>query len=144
MAHAKFIASIKFLVTPCGSNTLYMIFMNQNYTSGICLIQGSWVDFPNYINALNCGIWMNGFCNNFPHHYRRGIQTFLCDIYYGVTCIKRLLYALEHGHWSDDSKNDMMEAFNFSELYEIARKDPTNTSLVVFSNGIFRYNSNPE
>ena len=117
---AKRYATFKLLVTPTGSNTLNCLFMNTNYTTGVCFIYSRDYDFALAFTMIVFKIWANGFCNSFYHNVI-GINN--CNIFYGLTCIKRLLYALNNSVWPSETFNDMHEAFNLTEINNVMKKN---------------------
>ena len=110
---ANIFASIKLLVTPAGSHTIYMIFMNRNYTAGICLIQSEWIDLPNYITGYNNEIWINGFCNNWRHF---DYTPHNCSISIGMRTLNNLYNAVIHQKWDNESEINMTKAFDFDAI----------------------------
>ena len=133
---ARKTATYKMWVTPSGSNTIYMIFMNRKYQTGICILQSKRIDFPNYVSAINCEIWMNGVSHNFLHHSKMPHN---CNVPYTLTCIGRLLHALEKGEWPREAYNDSMEAFNFTDLYSFMKKHPKQVRGYVFMKDHYSY-----
>ena len=130
---AKFYASIKLLVAPSGSNIVHTIFMNGNYTTGVCIIQSDNLDWSNYLAALICGIWMNGIVNTYKHWDTDNEHN--CTIPYAITSIRRLLHALEYGNWGEDYKNDMEEVFNFKGIFNLVNKNPNTHGQIFYHNG---------
>ena len=133
---AKNIASIKLWVTPSGSHTIYMMFMNRNYTTGICLIQSEWIDLPNYISAVNFQICAIGFCHKWKHHKH---YPQICNIYNGIYCIQALLYILINNKWPKNIENNFMQAFNFSEIYKITKENISLLRYFTFQNHAIGY-----
>ena len=133
---AQFYASIKLLVAPSGSNIVHTVFMNGNYTTGVVIIQSDNLDWANYLGAFICGIWMNGIVNTYKHWDKSLNHN--CTIQYGVTCIRRMLHALEYGNWGDDYQNDMEEVFDFKGIYKLIKEDPNN-HLQIFYNGSHKF-----
>ena len=124
------------LVAPSGSNIIYSIFMNGNYTTGVCLIQSLHVDYANNMGALICEIWMIGFVNTFSHWDTSHEHN--CTISYGITCIRRMLHALEYGSWGYNYQKDMAEVFDFPGIFKLVKQDP-NTKLLIFYKKGYRF-----
>ena len=121
MEISKTFATFKLLVAPSGSNTVNMLYMNRNFTTGLCLIYSYAADFAILANALLAEIWTNGFCNYWDQFDADSIHN--CDVYYGITCIRRLLYALSFHKWPDSTYDDMKEAFDFPTIYNMTREN---------------------
>ena len=138
---AKEFASYKMMVAPSGSNTVNMLYMNRNYSCGICLIHAKTADYPIYANSLMAQIWAIGFCNNWTQ-FDIGIH--YCDIPYGLTCIKRLVYALKYHRWPESCYNDMFEAFDFQTIYNITLSNLRLSRLISVENGTFTYPLNKQ
>ena len=130
------IASIKLWVTPSGSNTIYMMFMNRNYTTGICLIQSIRIDLPNYISAISFQICAIGFTHNWDHHEQK---PHLCNIPDGIYCIKSLYYLLINRKWPPRINTNFMEAFNFKDIYNITKENVSLLRHFVIKNGTMTY-----
>ena len=133
---AKTFATFKFLVAPSGSNTVNMLYMNRNYTTGICLIHSISADFAIFANVLMAEIWTTGFCNYWEQHH---IGVHNCDIYYGITCIKRLIYALQFNRWPNSTFNDMKEAFDFPEICKLTKQNSTISRMIYIGNEKYHY-----
>ena len=116
---AQNIATYKILISPPGSKLYYQIFMNPNFQCGICMISSLLIDGPNYGLGLAYEIWQIGFCNKFDHFARWKP----CNIYYGLTSIKRLLHAVENGKWPENTFEDMREVFNLTEIFNESKNN---------------------
>ena len=130
-------ATFKLLVAPSGSNTVNMIYMNRNYTTGICLIHSNAADYAIFAHALVSELWANGFCNYWGQH-QRGIAN-NCNIPYGLTCIRRLLYALKFKNWPKSTFNDMKEAFDFPTINALTKKNYKVSRLIEIKNQSYFY-----
>ena len=133
---AKTFATFKLLVAPSGSNTVNMLYMNRNYTTGICLIHSISADYPIFTNSLMAQIWVNGFCNYWAQHHR-GYHK--CNIFYGITCIKRMLYALKFNCWPNSAYDDMREAFDFPIIHNLAKENYSISRIITIKNGTYTY-----
>ena len=130
-------ATIKLLVTPSGSHTIYMIFMNRNYTVGICLIQSEWIDLPNYITAYNNEIWMNGFCHSWKHHDNSPHN---CSIEIGIRTVSNLYYAITSHKWNEEGEINTIEAFDFEKIKTLTKNNCLATELMYMkNNSVFYY-----
>ena len=134
---ANVFSTVKLLVTPSGSHTIYMIFMNRNYSVGICLIQSDWIDLPNYISAYNNEIWMNGFCHTWQHH---DCSPHNCSIDTGIQMINNLYHAIMNNKWDNNIDPNMREAFDFKTIEKLAKKNYNETqAMYMRNNTIFYY-----
>ena len=133
---SKNMASIKLLVTPSGSHTIYMMFMNRNYTTGICLIQSEWIDLPNYISAVNFQICAIGFSHQWEH-FDHSPQ--ICNIYNGLYCVQALYYILLNKKWPSNIENYFTNAFNFQDIYEITKMNISTIRCFTFQNCTIGY-----
>ena len=133
---SKEFASFKYVVAPSGSNCVNMLYMNRNYTTGICLIHSKVADYPIYSNVLDSQIWAIGFCNYWGQ-FEKGTNN--CDILFGLYCIKKLLYALTFGKWPKFSYEYMTEAFNFEFLYNLAENNILESRLISINNSKYFY-----
>ena len=111
---AQTVASIKILVSPSGSKLYNSIYMNFNYTTGICIINSNKIDSPNYAMGLSLGIWQIGYTHKYEHY----AKWWNCSIPYGLICLKRLLYVVDHGKWPNDTFDQMKEVFNLTKLFK--------------------------
>ena len=130
-------ATFKLLVAPSGSNTVNMIYMNRNYTTGICLIHSNAADYAIFAHVLVSELWANGFCNSWGQHQYGTTNN--CDIPYGLTCIHRILYALKFKNWPNSTFNDMKEAFDFPTINALAKKNYQVSRLIEIKNQTYNY-----
>ena len=133
---AKTVATFKVWIAPSGSMLMNMIYMNFNKTTGLCMICSECVDYPNCGLAITLDIWTISFTNNFRHHSKGGG---LCDVSYGITCVRRLLYAIKNGKWPEESKDDMFEAFDLNETKSIMNNNNSKLVEVKSVNGSYVY-----
>ena len=133
---AQQFASIKLLVTPSGSHTNYLIFMQRNFSCGICLIQSEWIDLPNFISAFNNQIWMNGFCNTWRHHDRKPHN---CNLTLGLECLSNLYYAILNHKWNNKALTTTQNAFNFEEIIKMAKLNYLEIRLLSMKNNTIHY-----
>ena len=124
---ARTVASFKLWCAPSGSMMHNMVFMNSNYTSGVCLISSKRIDYANYAVVSQQYIWINGISSTAGIADKRG---FCVDMFYGETCIRRLLYALEYKSWPSDTFNDMRGVVNFDYLMPIMKENVKNNITV--------------
>ena len=133
---AKTVATFKVWVAPSGSMLMNMIYMNFNKTTGLCMICSDCVDYPNCGLAVTLDIWTISFTNKFLHHVIGGG---CCDVSYGLTCVRRILYAVKYGKWPDDYKNDMFHAFDLNETKKIMNNNVSTLVQVKSINGSYVY-----
>ena len=98
------IASYKLWCAPSGSMMHNIVYMNRNKKCGVCLISSRRIDYANYGVASQMNLWLNAISSTARIDDKRG---FSVDLYYGSTCIRRLLYAMKNGKWPDDTFQDM-------------------------------------
>ena len=118
---SKSIASTKMLIAPSGSKLMNILFMNQDLSCGICIITTRSVDYPNFAIGISFNIWMIGFATDIGHY----TPNQECNIFYGLTSIKRLIYALEKQAWPDETFKDMRFVFDLKNITERLKNDPT-------------------
>ena len=138
---SKEFASFKFVVAPSGSNCVNMLYMNRNFTTGMCLIHADAADYPIYANALVSQIWVIGFCNYWGQWDNCDRY---CDIQFGIFCINKILYALSYGSWPSDTYKYMFEAFDFPLLYKHAKENVFTSTLITYENSSLNYPINFE
>ena len=132
---ARTVASFKLWCAPSGSMMYNMVFMNSNFTSGVCLISSKRIDYANYAVASQHQIWINGISSTADIYDSKG---FYVDLYYGVTCIRRLLHALDFKYWPSDTFNDMRYVVDFTYLMPILRKN-VKSNITVHVNKHFNF-----
>ena len=130
-------ATFKLLITPTGSNVVNVMYMNKNYTTGVCLIFANTVDHVVLTYFLVMEQWGNGFSNKWGHQQWDKEKN--CDIPYGLTCIRRLLYALKYKKWPNSTFNDMKEAFDLHTINKLARNNYRLSTLITYQNNTFSY-----
>ena len=114
------VAEIKVLIIPSGSKAYYEIFMNQDYTCGVVLIMGDLMDIPIYNIGLSLKIWQIGHTEAYSHWSRWKP----CNISYTLTCIEKVLYAVQNQKWPDDIFNDFREVFDIPAILKFSRENP--------------------
>ena len=117
---SKNMATTKLLVAPSGSKLMNILFMNNDFSCGVCVITTCSVDYPNFGLGLSLNIWMIGFVSKINHY----VPNQPCDIPYGLVSIRRLLYALENHSWPDDTFDDMRFVFDYQNIEKRLKQNP--------------------
>ena len=113
------------------------MYMNKNYSTAICLIFGNRVDNVILTYFLVMEQWGNGFSNYCGHQQHETEKN--CDIPYGLTCVRRLLYALKYKKWPNSTFNDMKEAFDLKTINKLVRNNNGLSTLIGYQNETFSY-----